>query len=271
MRKRMRRDSGTLLVAGRHDGLDLDRALGRVDHARELGQDAVARGVDDAAAVAADQRQDHRLVPLEVADRRGLVLAHEAAVAGDVGGQNGGEPSLHRGILVHSLFSCAARGTRWAALWHITRVTLRAFSGQGSYAMRRSVTHQPGGSPWSWVCSPCRHIPRSARSTTGTSGTSRCCGGPMSWATRRRGSGSTTRRRGSPTRRRISSSPRGSCRRRTSGSGRAASCCRSIIRPSSPIAWRCSTTWRRGGSTSASRRAGCPATGRCSTSTAWRA
>jgi hypothetical protein len=43
-----------------------------------------AGGVDDAAGVAADQRQHRRLVPLEVADRRGLVLAHEAAVAGDV-------------------------------------------------------------------------------------------------------------------------------------------------------------------------------------------
>src|SRR5204863_335910 len=47
---------GHPLVACRHDGLDLDRALGRVDHARELGQDAVPRGVDDAAAVAANQR-----------------------------------------------------------------------------------------------------------------------------------------------------------------------------------------------------------------------
>ena len=43
-------------VARRHDGLDLDRALGRADHARELGQDAVAGGVDDAAAVVANQR-----------------------------------------------------------------------------------------------------------------------------------------------------------------------------------------------------------------------
>ena len=92
---------GHRLVARRHDGLDLDRALGRVDHARELGQDAVAGGVDDAAAVAADQRQDHRLVRLEVVDRRGLVLAHEPAVAGDVGGKNGGEPAIRRGVVVH--------------------------------------------------------------------------------------------------------------------------------------------------------------------------
>ena len=44
-----------------------------------------------AAAVPTHQRQDHGLVALEVADRGGLVLAHEPAVAGDVGGKNGRE------------------------------------------------------------------------------------------------------------------------------------------------------------------------------------
>jgi hypothetical protein len=29
------------------------------------------------------------------------------AVAGDVGGQNGGEPALHQGVIVHSGFFCA--------------------------------------------------------------------------------------------------------------------------------------------------------------------
>ena len=66
----MRRARLVRALRVRHAGLDLDRALGRVDDAGELGQDAVARGVDDAAAVAADHREDHRLVPLEVADRR---------------------------------------------------------------------------------------------------------------------------------------------------------------------------------------------------------
>jgi hypothetical protein len=41
----------------------------------------------------ADQRQDHGLVALEVADRSGLVLAHEPAVACDVGGKNGRKSS----------------------------------------------------------------------------------------------------------------------------------------------------------------------------------
>jgi hypothetical protein len=47
-------------------------------------------------AVAADQREDRRLVTLEIADRSGLVLAHETAVASDVRGQDGGEPAAQR-------------------------------------------------------------------------------------------------------------------------------------------------------------------------------
>ena len=92
---------GHLLVARRHDALDLGRACGRADHAGELGEDAVARGVDDAPAVPAHQRQDHGLVALEVANRRGLVLAHETAVASDVCGNNRRKSTLHRGVFVH--------------------------------------------------------------------------------------------------------------------------------------------------------------------------
>ena len=74
MRKSMRRDSGipSLRVA-MMVWISTAHSVALIT-LRELGQDAVARGVDDAAAVAAHQRQDHRLVPLEVADRRGLVL-----------------------------------------------------------------------------------------------------------------------------------------------------------------------------------------------------
>jgi hypothetical protein len=94
---------GHILVARRHSGLDLDRTRGRADHAGKLGEDAVARRVDYAATVAAHQGQDHGLVGLEVADRGGLVLAHEPAVAGDVRGQKGGEPALDRLFSVHHM------------------------------------------------------------------------------------------------------------------------------------------------------------------------
>ena len=92
---------GHLLVSRRHDALDLGRACGRANHAGELGEDAVARSIDDAAAVPAHQRQDHGLVALEVAERSGLVLAHESAVTRDVGGKNGRKSALDRGVFVH--------------------------------------------------------------------------------------------------------------------------------------------------------------------------
>src|SRR5262245_18265986 len=84
---------GRVLIASGHDGLDLDPAPGGTEHAGELGHDAVARGVDDAPAVLADHRQDRRLVTLERAHRGSLVLRHEAAIAGDVRGEDGGEPT----------------------------------------------------------------------------------------------------------------------------------------------------------------------------------
>ena len=91
---------GHARVARGHHGLDLHRALGGADDAGELGHDAVAGGVDDPPAVAADQRQDRALVGLEGAHGGGLVVVHEPAVPGDVGGEDGGEPTLHRGLLL---------------------------------------------------------------------------------------------------------------------------------------------------------------------------
>jgi hypothetical protein len=92
-------------VALGHHALDLDRALGRADDTRKLGHDAVSGGVDDPPAVAADQRQDHALMGLEVAHGGGLIRVHEPAVAGDVGGKNGGEPTRQRGLFVHDAVS----------------------------------------------------------------------------------------------------------------------------------------------------------------------
>src|SRR5262245_63238437 len=96
---------GHPLVARRHNGLDLDSAFDRADDARKLGQDTVASRVDDATAIVADQRQEHSLMALEVADCRVLVLAHEPAVAGDISGKNGSEPTLSREFFVHHLSS----------------------------------------------------------------------------------------------------------------------------------------------------------------------
>src|SRR5262245_47888583 len=110
MRNSMRRLSGTPSLRGHH-GLDLDRALGGADDAGKLGHDAVAGGVDDPPAVPADQGQDHALVGFEVAHGGGLVLVHEPAVARDVGGKNGGEPTLYGGLFVHDAFSALAEAS----------------------------------------------------------------------------------------------------------------------------------------------------------------
>ena len=85
-------------VALGHRLLDGDRALDRVHDAGELGEDAVAGRVDDAAAVLGDHRQHDRLMRLEVADGTRLVSAHQRAVAGDVGGEDCGQPALNLGV-----------------------------------------------------------------------------------------------------------------------------------------------------------------------------
>ena len=94
---------GHPLVALRHHGLELDRALSGADDAGKLSQDAVAGGVNDPPAVPADQRQDHALMRLEVPHGGGLVLVHESAVAGDIGGKNSGEPTLYRRLFIHDV------------------------------------------------------------------------------------------------------------------------------------------------------------------------
>src|ERR1700736_2312610 len=73
--------------------------------------DAVAGSVDDAARELADHRKDDRLVPLEIAHGARLVGAHQCAVAGDVGRENGGEPPFHA-LFGHCGRSLARRSSR---------------------------------------------------------------------------------------------------------------------------------------------------------------
>ena len=90
-------------AVGRHIGvpfghlaLDFDGAAHRVDDAGELGQQTVAGGLDDAAAVLADPEiDDFAPVRLQPGERLLLVGAHQPAVAGDIGRQNGRQPPLH--------------------------------------------------------------------------------------------------------------------------------------------------------------------------------
>jgi hypothetical protein len=70
----------------RRAALDLDRGAHGVDRAHEFRQQPIAHGLDDAAAELLDGGHDHGLVErVEPGERRLLVAAHEARIAGDVG------------------------------------------------------------------------------------------------------------------------------------------------------------------------------------------
>jgi hypothetical protein len=82
-------------VALGHVALDFDGAAYRIDDAGELDQQAVARGLDDAAAVLGDLGID-KLAPMRLQPGERLLLlgSHQPAVAGDIGRQNGRQASL---------------------------------------------------------------------------------------------------------------------------------------------------------------------------------
>lgn len=70
----------------------------RSDHARELGEEPVARQLDEPALVSGEQRPDQ--IPAHGApapQRAGLVLLHQPGIAGDVRHEDDGEPALVTG------------------------------------------------------------------------------------------------------------------------------------------------------------------------------
>ena len=71
-----------------------DRADETVDGARKLGEQRVAGGVGNAAAMLGQQRLDDRAARGQAAQRRILVGAHQPAVLGDVGGENRRQAAL---------------------------------------------------------------------------------------------------------------------------------------------------------------------------------
>src|SRR5262249_8071471 len=62
--------------------------------AAELGQQTVAGGADDAALMFLDELSDDAAVQVQRLERALLVHAHEPAIAGHIGGQNGGKTAL---------------------------------------------------------------------------------------------------------------------------------------------------------------------------------
>jgi hypothetical protein len=112
------------VVALGEGALDLGGAGHRVDHAGELGQDAVAHQLDDAPAARSDGRRDQLVVVgLDGGQGADLVGAREAAVAGHVGGQDGREPAFD--FLGHgaTASSWEIRNTRLAEVRRIGRLS----------------------------------------------------------------------------------------------------------------------------------------------------
>ena len=96
MRNSIRFSAGTSALRVDHAALNLDGAAHRVDDAGELHQQAVAGGLDDATAVLVDLGIDE-FAPMRIplGERALLVRTHKATVAGDIGRENGREPSRH--------------------------------------------------------------------------------------------------------------------------------------------------------------------------------
>ena len=86
---------GHACVALPHGALELDGEAHRVDDAGELHQGAVAHELDGAAAVLRGLWLDELLaVGLERGERARLVLAHQAAIADHVGGEDRRQPTF---------------------------------------------------------------------------------------------------------------------------------------------------------------------------------
>src|SRR6266851_703677 len=78
-------------VLGLERGLDLDGALDGIHDAGELGEYAVAGGIDEASVMLLDQRIDQLAMRGQSTKSGLLVLPHEAAIAEDIGTEYGGE------------------------------------------------------------------------------------------------------------------------------------------------------------------------------------
>jgi len=88
--------AGDIGVAIDHSVLHFDRAAHRLDRAGKLDQHPIARRLHDAPLMLGDlgidQLASMRPEPLQ---RALFVDAHQTRITRDIGGENGGEPTLH--------------------------------------------------------------------------------------------------------------------------------------------------------------------------------
>jgi hypothetical protein len=89
-----RRCSVGWLSRGGDRVLHLHGTIERIDHALEFGQDAVAGGAGDAAAMGGDQVVDDHTVAGQGRKGRGLVPLHMPTITLDIGGEDGDQPAF---------------------------------------------------------------------------------------------------------------------------------------------------------------------------------
>jgi hypothetical protein len=77
--------------------LHLDGAIQRVDDARKISQEAVARCADDSAILRKYQRVDSLTQPAKRLVRPNIILAHEAAESDHIGMQDRSKLPFLRG------------------------------------------------------------------------------------------------------------------------------------------------------------------------------
>ena len=71
--------------------LHLNRALHRVNHARKLGQEIIAGGIDHPAGMVLNGLGHQLPICGQRPNRGNLIITHEATIALDIGAQDGGE------------------------------------------------------------------------------------------------------------------------------------------------------------------------------------
>src|SRR5215467_4127189 len=79
-----------------HAALERGCTLHRIDHACELGQEAISHQLEDASVTLLDLRLEQLpAMRPQALERAHLILLHEPAVAGHVGSHDGGELAIH--------------------------------------------------------------------------------------------------------------------------------------------------------------------------------
>jgi hypothetical protein len=84
-------------IPGAQAFLDVDGAAHRFDRARKFGQDGIACGIENAAAISGDEVVRHLSVGCEAPQRFLFVLGDQPGVAGNIGRKNRRDLAFHEG------------------------------------------------------------------------------------------------------------------------------------------------------------------------------